>query len=337
VSLYGINFIKQMISEHGVNCDFNDGGMLEVAMNEKDIKYLEEYQAELKSFRLESTLLQGKDLEAEIKSPLFIAGLQKTFGATLNPAKLAREMKRVVEDMGVEVRERTVVTRITPGKINHVDTELGEISAPNLVIALNAYGNKLGFFKNWVFPVSVFQVATAPLTEDQWESIGWSNRQGISDLRALFSYSAPTADGRIVMGGSDFVYYDMDALSSGNDKTVTQRVIRNLFEFFPQLEGLKIDHAWGGTTSYTLGRIPVVGVMGDHKNIYFGTGFNEGVPATQTAGRMIADLMAGEKNRFTDHFIVNRKIPWAGPKILRGLFGRSIKWMMENWGFSPIH
>jgi hypothetical protein len=32
-------------------------------------------------------------------------------------------MKRVVEEIGVEVRERTVVTRITPGKINHVDTE----------------------------------------------------------------------------------------------------------------------------------------------------------------------------------------------------------------------
>jgi len=103
------------------------------------------------------------------------------------------------------------------------------------------------------------------------------------------------------------------------------------------LEGLKIEYAWGGSTAYTLGRIPAVGVMGDHQNIFYGTGFNEGVPSTQTAGRMIADLMAGEQNKFTDHFIVNRKIPWVGPTRLRGLFGRGVKWLMKNWDYSPIH
>jgi hypothetical protein len=63
----------------------------------------------------------------------------------------------------------------------------------------------------------------------------------------------------------------------------------------------------------------------------------EGVPATQTAGRIIADLMAGESNEFTTHFIVNRKIPYAGPARLRGIFGKAIKWSMETFDYSPIH
>jgi glycine/D-amino acid oxidase-like deaminating enzyme len=337
VSLYGVEFIKRMIAEHGVNCDFEENGMLEVAMDEKQTRKLEKYGDALKSFGLEATLIQGIELEAEIKSPLFVAGLKEPYGAILNPAKLAREMKRVVESMGVEIRERTVVTRITPGKINQIDTELGDIQAPVMVLAINAYAHKLGFFKNRVFPVSVFQIATEPLSKGQWESIGWQHRQGLSDMRALYSYSIPTPDGRILMGGSDFTYYDYDALSSGNDKTVTKSVKKNLFAFFPQLEGLQIEHAWGGSTAYTLGRIPSVGTMGEQKNIYFGAGFNEGVPSTQIAGRMIADLMAGESNEFTDHFIVNRNIPYAGPKNLRGLFGLGVKWMMKNLGYSPIH
>jgi hypothetical protein len=40
--------------------------------------------------------------------------------------------------------------------------------------------------------------------------------------------------------------------------------------------------------------------------------------------------MAGEKNEFTTHFVVNRKIPYAGPKVLRSFFGGLKKWYMVN-------
>jgi glycine/D-amino acid oxidase-like deaminating enzyme len=320
-----------MMSEYGLECDFEETGMLGVALNEKHARALLEYQDKLKAFGLESTYLTGEELRSEIKSPRFIAGLNISHGAILNPAKLAREMKRIVEEVGVEVRERTVVTRITPGKVNQVDTELGEVSAPILVIALNAYAHKLGFFKNRSFPVNVFQVATEPLSDLQWESIGWQNRQGLYDMRTRFCYLILTAERRIIMGGADVAYYDNDALCSGNEKTITRMVIDELFNFFPQLEGLKIEHAWGGATTFTLDRTPSVGVLGDHRNIYYGVGLSEGVPTTQTFGRIIADLMAGESNNFTEHYVVNHKIPYAGPTSLRGLFGRGAQWMWETF------
>jgi glycine/D-amino acid oxidase-like deaminating enzyme len=332
VSKYGLNFIKRMISDYGVDCDLVESGMLEVALSEKHIPRLEELQNRLKSSGLDSTLLHGKYLETEIKSPRFIAGLRNPHGANLNPAKLARGMKEVIEKMGVEVRERTVVTRVRPGKINHIDTELGEISAPDIVIALNGYAHKLGFFKDRVFPLSVFQIATEPLSKKQQDEIGWQNRQGLSDMRTMFSYSIMTADNRIVMGGTDFAYYDFDAISSGNDKKYTRTVTDNLFHFFPQLKGLAIDHTWGGTTTYTLNESPSVGVMGDEKNIYYGVGMSEGVPTSQTFGRIIADLMAGESNAFTNHYIVNHPIGYAGPRSLRGVFGRALKWVWTRAG-----
>jgi glycine/D-amino acid oxidase-like deaminating enzyme len=330
VSFYGPNFIKKMIAEHGVDCDFQETGMLGVALDEKQAKDLRDYQERLKSFGLGSTYLEGKELAAEIRSPLFLAGLNVPHGAILNPAKLAREMKRVVEDAGVEVRERTVVTRIKPGKINHVDTELGDIQAPVLVLAVNAYAHKLGFFKNNVFPVGVFQIATEPLSKAQWESIGWQNKQGLYDMRAMFSYLIPSVDGRIVMGGSDFAYYPNDALSSGNDKFFTGKILDDLFAFFPQLKGLKIEHAWGGTTTYTMDRTPSVGALGEHQNIYYGVGLSEGVPTTQTFGKIIADLMAEEDNIYTRHYVVNHNIPFAGTASLRGAFAPAAKWLMTK-------
>lgn len=331
VSFYGLDFIKRMISEHGLECDLEENGMLEVAFNEKHIRRLIKFQDFLKLYGLESTLIKGEDLQNEIKSTRFIAGLNIPYGAILNPAKLVREMKRVVEEVNVEIREKTVVTRITPGKINHVDTELGDIKAPTLVLALNAYAHKLGFFKNRVFPINVFQIATEPLNNSQLESIGWGNRQGLSDLRNLFSYLMLTKEHRIVMGGS-FAYYDNDGLCTGNDKNYTHAITKDLFTSFPQLMGLGIDHAWGGTTSYTLNEIPSVGMIGNHKNVYYGVGLSEGVPTSHTFGRIIADLMAGDSNIFTDHYMVNNRVPYAGPRFLRGPMGRTLKWMLEKQG-----
>ena len=337
VSYYGLNFVKQMISEYGIDCDLEENGMLTVALDDKQIEELEEYRDALSSFGLESSILHGEELEQEIKSPLFVAGLSQPQGAILNPAKLVRGMKQIVEQNDIEIFERTVVTRITPGVVHNVDTELGEIRAPILVLAVNAYAHNLGFFQNRVFPVSVYQIVTEPLSESQWESIGWGKRQGLSDERIMYSYSIPTADGRILMGGRDYTYYHNDAISSGNDKTVTKLVRDNLFSFFPQLEGLQIEHTWGGTNAFTIGKVPAAGVMGDHKNIFYGFGISEGVPTTQTFGRIIADLMVGEANKFTNHFIVNRRLPYIGPKSLRGIFGKGVKWTIKNLGFSPIH
>ncbi len=337
VSSFGLKQIKSFITDYGASIDFDESGMLEVVLDEKEIGLLEEYQLELQKFGLESTLLGRKELEKVIKSPRFISGIRLPFGATLNPAKLAREMKRIVEDLGVEIREKTIITRITPGKLNQVETELGEIQAPFMVVALNAYGHKIGFFKNRVFPISVFQIATEPLSDKEWDSVGWEDRFGLSDFRTLFSYSVKTADGRIVIGGSDFTYYANDSLSTGNDKLVMGKIVRDLLSFFPQLEGVKIVHAWGGVTAYTLGRGASVGTLGDENNIFYATGFNEGVPTAQIAGKMIADLMAKESNLFTNHFIINRRIPYAGPGFLRGGFARAVKWSIHQLNYSPLH
>ncbi len=328
-SLYGISQIKQLVAEHGVACDFEENGMLHAAVNEEQAKQLDRHLATYKSMGLDAMVVHGTEMKAEVRSPRYLAGLKFPYGAILNPAKLARGIKPVVERTGVEVRERTVVLRVTPGKVHHVETEMGEISAPLLVLGLNGYAPKLGFFRDRILPLCSYVIATEPLSAAQWESVGWQHRQGIADMRVLFDYLRPTADGRIVIGGSDAPYFANDALSSGNYKPAIAMLTKSLFTTFPQLEGVHIDHAWGGTMGFTMDFTPSVGVMGEHKNIYYGVAYNgEGVAFAQTAGRIIAELMAGEESELTKLFLVNHQMPYLGPSRVRILFERLYKWYL---------
>jgi glycine/D-amino acid oxidase-like deaminating enzyme len=77
-------------------------------------------------------------------------------------------------------------------------------------------------------------------------------------------------------------------------------------------------------------RTPSVGFLEDFQNVYYGVGLSEGVPTSQTFGRIIADLMAGESNVFTRHYVTNHKMPYIGPAGLRSVFAPGAKWLMTN-------
>jgi len=180
-------------------------------------------------------------------------------------------------------------------------------------------------------------IATEPLTSAQWDAIGWRGRQGIADMRVLFDYQRPTADGRIVVGGSDAPYFSNDDLSSGNYKPAIEAVTRSLLTTFPQLEGVRIEHAWGGTMGFTMDFTPSVGVMGQDKNIFYGVAYNgEGVALAQTAGRIIAELMAGATSALTELVVVNHRMPYLGPASLRIVFERLYQWYLMRSGAKTV-
>lgn len=84
---------------------------------------------------------------------------------------------------------------------------------------------------------------------------------------------------------------------------------------------------------FTLDFTPSVGVMGEHKNIFYAVAYNgHGVVFGQTAGRIISELMAGESSDLANLFVVNHKIPYLGPTSTRILPVRFYKWYFERKG-----
>ncbi len=78
---------------------------------------------------------------------------------------------------------------------------------------------------------------TEPLSAAQRASIGWRHRQGVGDMGNQFHYYRLTADGRILWGGYDAVYYNGGLITAGQDQrpATFARLAGQFFETFPQL------------------------------------------------------------------------------------------------------
>ena len=93
-----------------------------------------------------------------------------------------------------------------------------------------------------------YVLVTEPLTDDQLRSIGWEGRQGLADLGNQFHYYRLTADNRILWGGYDVIYHFGNKIRAEQDQrlSTSAALAEQFFTTFPQLEGTRFTHRWGG-------------------------------------------------------------------------------------------
>ena len=338
LTLAGMDMIKDLVNTHGVDCDFEQNGKLIMAINEKQEKALGNFKALYDKMGLESALLNKTELSKKITSDRYIAGWTEPFAGQVNPAKLVRGMKDIVEKLGVKIYERSRAMNFIPGKKVTVETEFGEIEAPQAIVTLNGYAPHIGLFKHRLITATTNVVATEPLSESQLESIGLAGREACADMRAIdFNYFIISADNRIVFGGEvPPIFYD-DGIHTGSYGPVIDMLKNSLLLTFPQLEGIQFTHEWGGTAALTMDWWPAIGVTGEHKNIFYAGGWNgEGVVMCQLGGKIIGDLVAGEESDFTKLPFVNRKFPFSGSEPYRFMGLKAYLAYLDKFGTNML-
>lgn len=314
----GARAIERFATDDGVACDREPNGALRLASTDAQIEVLAEEQRGLASIGIDAKLVDGAALQALVRTERFRAALQTPDTAIVNPAKLARGMARLAESLGVAIHEGTRVVRLEPGSTIRVTTEHGRVDAAQVVLATNGYTPQLGIFRTRLLPLCNYVVATEPLSTAQWDAIGWSGRQGLSDARVQFMYLRPTADGRIVAGGEMAPYFAGSEPSSGNYAPAIEKLQTSLLATFPQLAGIRFTHAWGGTMAFTRDFTPRIGTLGPDGNCFFGLGYcGEGVVMSQLTGRILAAFVAGDAGEFASLPFVGGVPPWVGFEPLR--------------------
>ena len=150
-------------------------------------------------------------------------------------------------------------------------------------------------------------------------SIGWRRRQGIGDSGNQFHYYRLSADNRILWGGYDAVYRYGGPVGPelDDDEATFARLSHNFFTNFPQLEGVRFTHRWGGAID-TCSRFSVFFGRALGGRVAYALGYTGlGVGASRFGGRTALDLLDGRATDATGlEFVRRRPVPFP-PEPLR--------------------
>jgi glycine/D-amino acid oxidase-like deaminating enzyme len=270
--------------------------------------------------------LSPAEVQKRCRSPHFRAGVWVREGATVQPARLARALRREALERGVVIYENTPAKDLRVGSPHVVVTPAGRIEARDVVLALNAGMTARPDLQPHLMNFSSFMVITEPVPE-LLERVGWTGGEGLDDARMFLHYFRTTPDGRIAMGsGSGPIDFNgslqprlfSDADSAARAETALRR-------FFPDLAGARVTNAWGGPIDVSADGLPFFGTLSPGR-VHFGCGYSgHGVNATWIGGTALASLVLGEDDEFTRSFFCRRRWSVFPPEPFRTAVGRLIR------------
>ncbi|WP_116474603.1 NAD(P)/FAD-dependent oxidoreductase [Zobellella maritima] len=299
----GGDIIRSRIAQYQIDCDYKPGGIF-AALNKRQLGELQHQKANWERYgHTGLELLDKAGIGAEVETRAYEGGLLDHWGGHIHPLNLALGEAEAIRKLGGRLFEQSAVTRIEYGDPAVAHTANGRVQAKFMVLAGNAYlGNLEPKLAAKAMPCGTQIVVTEPLSEAQAASL-IPNNHCVEDCNYLLDYFRLTGDNRLLYGGG--VVY------GARDPDDIERLVRpKLLQTFPQLKDINIDYRWSGNFLLTLSRLPQFGRL--EPNVYYMQGYSgHGVTCTHLAGKLLAEVLKGQAERF-DAFASLPHLPFFG-------------------------
>ena len=315
-----VDDIGAFLAEHGIDAWFTKAGSLTASAAPAQDGGWQPAVDALRGHGLGDRLvpLSAAEVQGRVASPVFRGGVLMPGAATIQPATLARGLRRVLLERGVVIAEGTTVTEIDgqrPGPLGAVgasrrrapsrrgggvglrpvrvrttsDAGDGEILAGSAIVALNAWAAAWPWFGRRLVTWSSYIVLTERIPE-RLEDLGWTGGEGVADARFTLHYLRTTPDGRIALGGGGgrAGFGGRIGPAFTDDVRDVRRAAAGLRRLFPTLRDVRIEDAWGGPIDISADHLPWFGSVRG-RPIHHGHGYSgNGVGPAVVGGRILA-------------------------------------------------
>ena len=287
-----VELIRSRIDRYGIECERCDAGVL-WANWFSDPEVLRARQRLLSEhFDVEWKWVGREALRAQLHTDRYTGALFEPRAFHFHPLKYLQGIARTAAGLGVRVHEDSPATALRrDGNGWRVDTPGGSVHARRVVLACGGYLAGLrGKVDAGVLPIATYAMATEPLGASLPSVM--STRAAVYDTRFAFDYYRPKADTRLLWGGRISI--------RDRDPEAVARLLRaDLRKVYPQLHGIRIDHAWSGLMSYARHEMPQVGQVED--SLWLAQAFGgHGVAPTTFAGELLAAAIAEGDSRWRE-------------------------------------
>src|SRR5688572_27955824 len=308
-SVEGIELTRELIEQNRIDCDLVWGHM-HVGIKPRQREELLEWQREQESDYGYDKLrfMEQAEVRKWVASDRYVAGLLDSGAGHLHPLRYTIGVGQAAVAAGERLFENSSVTKIEHGSTVTVRTTEGSVRAKFVALCANVGHVDLSErLARKLIGVASYIVATKPLGAARANALLKDNI-AVADLNWIIDYFRLSSDHRLLFGGR--VSY------SGLDPLGTARATRKrMLNVFPQLADAEIDYSWGGLIDISMSRAPNFGRL--EPNVYFLQGYSgHGMVAATIAGRIVAEAIAGQAERF-DIFERLKHQDFAGGRLFR--------------------
>jgi gamma-glutamylputrescine oxidase len=279
----------EQIAKHNIACDLATNGHLTLAAKRADLAWMrEEAEALARGAGYpHAHVLSAAEATERVAAQGVYGGLLDLCGGHLHPLNYALGLADGARAAGVRLHENSRVTAIESRRGVVARTQSGAVRARYGVLACDALLHGLEpRIAGRIMPVANYLIATSPLPDPRAIIAGGL---AVSDSRFVVNYFRLSADGRLLFGGGE-------RYAPAPPSDIAAFVAPHMLRLFPQLRGVRIDHAWGGLVSITMTRMPHVGRLGD---LFFAHGYSgQGVLLPALVGKVLSETMTGTAERF---------------------------------------
>ncbi len=319
------------IERYNIDARYEKTGMTSLAMNAHSAERLHQEYLEARAAGEDAVWYDRDAARLQVNSPRVEAACwyRGGYDGVLDPARLCWGLKAVLkEQYNVRIYEGTAMLATEPVSGGGMRTRCtnGVVTSDKVLIATNGYTSPIKKVNRSTIPIWDYQIATQALTDAQFEQIAWgtqNSRHALEDYVNMFHYFRLTQDGRITWGGGGDVRYYFnrgthDSLMDAQDRH--ERLAKEFFEFFPQLEGeIEFTHRWGGIIGSST-RFCMVPDTAYDGRVAWTVGYTGlGVCASRFGARIALELLGYQPSSALQlKFIAHKALPWA-PEPLRWL------------------
>ncbi len=308
-SVAAVRLTEQLIHAHHIDCDLQHGH-LDVAIKPRQRNELQHHLHELQEQYEYPSLrwLERAELREWLATERYCAAMHDSASAHVHPLNYTLGLARAAMAAGVVIHEHSAALRIGGDQTLQIATARGLLNASHAVLCCNAAVGELSrTLGQRIMPVGTYIVATEVLGAQRIGELIRHN-VAVADTNFILDYFRRSADHRLLFGGR--VSY------SGRDFGDTAEATRKrMLQVFPQLHDARIEYSWGGMLDITLNRAPDFGRL--QPNVYYLQGFSgHGMALAGMAGKLVADTLAGQSERF-DVFARLQHRQFPGGALLR--------------------